>query len=113
MRRYAKWKKIQLTDSYWLEPDIQPIYIRQIQKASSLLKVYPYDVIIEALSTDKNLWISSLFVKDIINSCQQIMKKRERLKNAESIEVVITEPEEYKPKPKMNNKVGKLGGMDI
>jgi hypothetical protein len=108
MPRFAKWKKRDLPDNYWKDPFFKKEYIRQIQKANSLLLVYSYADIRDALMRKENLWISSLFAKQLVQSIMDNVRNKEIEECKSQIEFTTKEEQVYQPKPPKTNKINRL-----
>lgn len=92
--RYAKWKKIEVDEKPWNHPKLKSEYIRQIQKASALLAVYPYATIVNTLQRPENRWMASLYNKKLVPEIQRVHYETDRSKKKEQI---IIETQEEKP----------------
>lgn len=105
--RYASWKKLTMTDKYWKNPNFIGWYKYQIMAANSLLRVYKYQDIIQALIDENMNWCSSLKYQGLIEVIQKIKYNRERKEALEKkpVKTQTFVEEEYVPatKKKINN----------
>ena len=73
-RKYRKFDKIELVDSFWNLPAYKKEYQIQIRQANKLLAAYPFELLYELL--EEHTWIFSLNVKKIYDLAEQKLEKQ-------------------------------------
>lgn len=103
-----------LSTKFWMNSFWQPIYKRQLHIAKSLLKLYPYQVIIAALKNEKSQKIYSLGMATSLDPIiQEELQKYKNLLNKETI--VVEDNSIEKPRAQQNKQVSiinKLRNLD-
>lgn len=103
-----------LSTKFWLNVYWHPIYKRQLHIAKSLLKLYPYQVIIAALKNEKSQKIYSLGMATSLDPI--IHEEMQKYKGLLSKETIIVENQQVeKPRPQQNIKtsiITKLRNLD-
>jgi len=87
-KRRGKKENIPTPPSYWSMPDWKSYYKHQILAANRLLKIYPFEVIVNAVNNKKCTWIYSLFYPGLN---QILIEENARFERKEKRAEVIAE----------------------
>lgn len=103
----AKKQKKVLPEKFWNSPDWKKTYKQEIILANSLLKVYPEQAVINAVSRSDTNWMTSLRIKKWIDYIKEEMQKITKVQNEAKSAIVIelVDPNiirQYKPNSKLD-----------
>lgn len=106
----AKKQKKVLPEKFWNSPDWKKTYKQEIILANSLLKVYPEQAVINAVSRSDTNWMTSLRIKKWVDYIKEEMQKITNVQNEAKNAIVIelVDPNiirQYKPN---SNKLDRL-----
>lgn len=123
--RKANKERRKIEAGFWHDDYWKQFYVQQIQAANSLLKLYPVEIIVEAVKDKRASWMYSLRspqLKPILADYQKRSENKAKIekekklqsqtaKPVESLEVQKTQELRPSVAPKKNNVISKLKGL--
>lgn len=105
----AKKEKKVLPQKFWNVPEWKKTYKQEIILANSLLKVYPEQAVINAVSRPDTNWMTSLRIKKWVDYIKEEMQKLTKVQNEahSSITIEISDTTMVR-QPKQKSKLDRL-----